>query len=92
MDTEQVKARIHKGTEKIQRSAETAAEKLANGAEALGRKVDATGSEFGDIARRLRDGTTALSEEVEKQARLHPLATFGFAFAAGLIVARALRR
>jgi len=41
---------------------------------------------------RLLDETRGLRAELTKHAQQHPLATFGIAFAAGLLVARALRR
>ena len=41
---------------------------------------------------RLLDETRGLRAELTRQAQQHPLATFGVAFAAGLLVARALRR
>jgi len=40
----------------------------------------------------LLDQTKDLRAELAKQAREHPLATFGLAFAAGVLLARALRR
>ncbi len=92
MKSEHIKAKIHKGAEEIERGVEAAAEQLANGAETTVRKCDALKSGIEDIAQRLRDGTKGMSDEIAKQARLHPLATFGVAFAAGLIVARVLRR
>lgn len=41
---------------------------------------------------RLLDETRGLRTELAKQAQQHPLAAFGLAFAAGVLVARALRR
>lgn len=41
---------------------------------------------------RLLDETRGLRAELTKQAQQHPLAAFGLAFAAGVLVARALRR
>ena len=41
---------------------------------------------------RLLDETKSLRAELAKQAEKHPLAVFGLAFAAGLLVARTLRR
>ena len=92
MNTEPLKTRIHKGTEQIERDIKSAAEKLVNGSEAPGRAHAGGVNDFGDVAQCFRDSVKGLSKEVEKHARLHPLATFGLAFAAGLIVARALRR
>lgn len=92
MGTEHLKAQIHKGTEKIEHGIESAAEKLANAAEAPGCKHASGTDDFGDVGKCFRESAKCVSRELEKQARLHPLATFGVAFAAGLIVARTLRR
>lgn len=92
MKSEHMRPKIHKGAEEIERGVEAAAGQLANGAEAVVRERDALESGIEDIAQRVRDGTKGMSDEIAKQARLHPLATFGVAFAAGLIVARVLRR
>lgn len=48
--------------------------------------------ELRDMGARLADSTKGLREELAKQAQRYPLATFGVAFAAGILVARALRR
>src|SRR5471032_1331988 len=77
MSTEHLKSRIHRGAEHIERRVETATEKFTNNADALSRKQNALKDDFRDIAGCLRDGTKGLSEKIEKQARLHPLATFG---------------
>ena len=41
---------------------------------------------------RFLENTKGLRAEVVKQMQQHPVATFGVAFAAGLVLARALRR
>jgi hypothetical protein len=45
-----------------------------------------------DVGRNLLDGATMVTDELRRQARVRPLATFGVAVLAGLIAARALRR
>ncbi|HZP67416.1 MAG TPA: hypothetical protein VFB32_14030 [Rudaea sp.] len=48
--------------------------------------------ELREVRARWLDETKGLRSELARQAQQHPLATFGVAFAAGLLVARALRR
>ena len=55
-------------------------------------ELRAAGARLLDETKNLMDETRSLRAELAKQAQQHPLATFGIAFAAGLLVARALRR
>jgi len=45
-----------------------------------------------DLGARMLESSRTLSDEAARQARLRPLAVFGAAFLAGVIVARVLRR
>jgi len=92
MNTKETKAQIRKSADRIERGVAAAAESLTNGADALGEQSDEPQEKLRDIGRRLLDTTKELSDEAAKQARLRPLAVFGIAFVAGVIVARALRR
>jgi hypothetical protein len=92
MNTNETKARIRKSAEQIESGVAAAAASLTNGAEALGEQSDELQDKLRDIGRRLLGTTKELSDEAAKQARLRPLALFGIAFVAGIIVARALRR
>lgn len=92
MNTKEIKARIRKDSERVDAAVDVAAASLGNGAEALGEQSDAPHDRLRDISRNLLDSAKALTEEAREQARLRPLAVFGVAFVAGLIVARALRR
>jgi len=50
------------------------------------------GCDLREAANELLEQTKGLRAELAKQAREHPLAAFGVAFAAGVLLARALRR
>jgi len=92
MRTGEGKGKIHPGTESVERGAEAAAEKSAGRDQTCECQCHRLENELRDIGRSLLDSTKGLRQEASKQAGLHPLATFGLAFTAGLIVARALRR
>jgi len=92
MNTKEIKARIHSGSERVDAAVDAAATSLGDGTDALGKQSDALQDRLRDISRNLLDSTKALTEEARRQAQLRPLAVFGVAFVAGLIVARALRR
>lgn len=92
MSTEQIKANMHRSAEKIDGDAEKVMGKLAADARAFAERCEVLRDEWLGKGRRLLDDTKGLRQEASQQARMHPLATFGVAFAAGLIIARALRR
>lgn len=92
MSTSQVKAQIHKTAERIEDGVEAAAAGIANGADALDAQRDELLETLRDLGRRMLESSKALSDEAARQARLRPLAAFGAAFIAGVIVARVLRR
>jgi hypothetical protein len=92
MNTQEVKAKIHDGANRVESGVAAAAASLGNGAEAIGEQAQQLNETLRDIGQRLLDSTKALSEEAAKQARQRPLMVFGAAFVAGLLVARALRR
>lgn len=68
------------------------AQKVAQSAHALGTQCDALRREFDKIGLPLKSRAKGWADAATTQARAHPLATFGIAFAAGAILARALRR
>ncbi len=92
MDTKEVKAQIRKSAAQIENGVAAAATSLGNGADTLGEQHDELQDKLRDIGRRLLESTKSLTDEATKQARLRPLAVFGVAFVAGVIVARVLRR
>jgi len=65
------------------------AQKVAQSAHALGTQCDALRREFDKIGLSRAKGWAG---KVTTQARAHPFAVFGIAFATGAILARALRR
>lgn len=71
---------------------DTLVEKVADSARALGEQCEALRQEFVEAGAPLRGRAKNLADTVAAQARAHPLATFGAAFAAGAILARLLRR
>jgi hypothetical protein len=92
MNTREIKAKINQRADQIESGVAAAAESLTNGADALGEQSDELQDNLREIGRNLLESTKALTDEAAKQARLRPLAVFGIAFVAGVIVARALRR
>jgi type II secretory pathway component PulF len=92
MTTREIKAKINKRADQIESGVAMAAESLTNGADALGEQSDELQDNLREIGRNLLESTKALTDEAARQARLRPLAVFGIAFVAGVIVARALRR
>lgn len=92
MSTKINKADIHEGADKMKAGIDEVADKLADEAEMLASKAEMFDERLRDIGRRFLESTKGLTEEAAKQARLHPLAVFGVAFAAGIVLARALRR
>jgi ElaB/YqjD/DUF883 family membrane-anchored ribosome-binding protein len=92
MNTKTVKAKIREDAESIERAVEAEAARIGNGAAAGGEYLDELQDRLRDIGRSLRESANALADEAAKQARLRPLATFGIAMLAGMLVARALRR
>jgi hypothetical protein len=92
MITKEVKAQIHKTAENIESGVDTIAACMSNGAEALGEQGEELQDKLREIGQRLLETTKALTDEAARQARLRPLAMFGIAFVAGVVVARSLRR
>ncbi len=68
------------------------AKKVAQSAQTLGAHYEALRREFNQYEAPLRERAKGLADTVSERARAHPLATLGIAFAAGAILARALRR
>lgn len=71
---------------------ETLAKKVAESAQAFGTQCAALQREFNKIDAPILQRAKSLAASTSEQARAHPLATFGVAFAAGAILARLLRR
>jgi hypothetical protein len=92
MNAKEIKAQILESADQIESGVAAAAASLGNGAEAVSEQGDDLQDKLSDFGRRLLDGTQELTDEASRQAHLRPLAVFGIAFVAGVIVARALRR
>lgn len=92
MNTKETKAQINMAADHVESGVAAAAASLGNGIEALGEQRDEMLDTLRDVGRRLLDSTKALTDEAARQARLRPLAVFGLAFVAGIIVARVVRR
>ena len=87
-----MKAQIHRTADSIEDGIEAAAVSLGNGAETIGAKGADMQDKLREIGQRLMESTKALTDEAARQARLRPLAVFGVAFVAGIVIARVLRR
>jgi len=92
MNTREIKAKISNSAEQIESSVAALTASLGNGAEAPGNDRDELQENLREIGRKLLDSAQMLTDEATKQARLRPLAVFGVAFIAGIVVARTLRR
>lgn len=92
MSTKSVKSKIRKGADKSQGRIAGTAASLGNGVGTLSRSGGAMKARLSDIGRHFLGSTRDLTDEVSAQARLRPWAVFGIAFAAGVIMTRALRR
>lgn len=68
------------------------AQRVAQSAHVLGTQCDALRREFDKIGLPLRSRAKGWADAATTQARAHPFAAFGIAFAAGAVLARALRR
>jgi hypothetical protein len=79
-------------TERTDANAAATAPKAAEHADPRSGECQRLEQDLRDAGTRLLDSTKGLREELARQAQLHPLATFGAAFAAGVLLARALRR
>ena len=90
--TKDINEQINKSADNIESGVAAAAAGLSNGVDALGERRDELLDKLRAIGNSLLDSTKALTNEATKQAHLRPLAVFGVAFVAGVIVARALRR
>ena len=97
MDTQQ--ASTHEATEgsvsahtESECGIDALAKKVAQSAQALGAHCEALRRKFDQVDTPLHEKAKGLADAVSEQARAHPLATFGIAFAAGALLARALRR
>ena len=92
MSTKEIKAQIHNAADHIENGVHATAASLGNGVDALDAQRGELQDMLRDFTRRMRESTKALTDEATRQAQQRPLAVFGFAFLAGIIAARVLRR
>lgn len=92
----EVKQQLGDAGEPIADAAKESAESAGGELHRLRAKLRANGEqledELRDAGERFADGAKKLGEAAVEQVREHPLAAFGVAFAAGVVVARWLRR
>ncbi len=92
----EVKQHLDEGRERIAEDAEAIGDASENDLHTLREKLRANGARLEDDLRdagtRLADGAKKFSEAATEQIRDNPLAAFGVAFAAGIVISRLLRR
>ncbi len=92
MNTKPITTKIQDGADSLEEQIQVGANKLANGAAAMDSKVSMLEEQLRDLGNRFLGNAKQMSGELSAQARLHPLATVGIAVAAGIVIARLLRR
>ena len=94
MDTNEIKAKVRRRADQMESgiAAGAAASRPGDDVEASSDPPAEPKETLRDIGRRIADTTKGLSDQAARQTRLRPLVAFGVAFAAGIFVARALRR
>lgn len=92
MISQQNDAQIRSSVDQIEDGVAAVAASVSNGVDALNHKRDELQDKAREFGRGLLDDAKELTDEVAKQAHLRPLAVFGVAFVAGVVVARLLRR
>ncbi|HEX6834009.1 MAG TPA: hypothetical protein VF132_10795 [Rudaea sp.] len=92
MGAKEIKARIKDVAERAEDGVEAAAKTLGNGVDAIDEQHSELNDVLRDLGRRVRESTKTLTDEAARQARLRPLAMFGFAVLVGIIAVRVLRR
>lgn len=91
----EAKQHVDETSEDIASTAREAADAASGELHRLRAKLRANGAqledELRDAGERFSEGAKKLSEVAVEQVRAHPLAAFGIAFAAGMVVSRWLR-
>ena len=92
----EVKQQLDEGSEQIANGADEINDTAGGELHNLRAKLRANGAQLEDDLRdagaRFADGAKKFGEAAAEQVRENPLAAFGIAFAAGLVVSRWLRR
>ena len=92
----EAKQHLDDGDERIVESVSDADDAASDELDRLRAKLHANGAKLEDDLRdagaRFADGAKKFSEAATEQIRDNPLAAFGVAFAAGIVISRLLRR
>jgi len=88
MSTQRSNARVRKRATAVGRAAEAQLDEMGEAAGAAG---DSAKESLHD-GRSFLQRTASLIDATSRQARLHPVATFGISMMTGVVVSRALRR
>jgi hypothetical protein len=89
---DEIKASFNRSANDLASGVAAAAESVVAGVDAIGAGSAAIEEPLRDLGREMLAGTKTFGEAIARHARERPLATFGIAFLAGVVVARALRR
>ncbi len=92
MKVEQARNAAQAGSEHLQQAADTAVQGLRGAAKGLRSAAETAGEELSDAGAAAARGTQDLLSQCSASIREHPLAAFGVAFAAGVVISRLLRR
>ncbi|MEO7433321.1 MAG: hypothetical protein ABIR62_15115 [Dokdonella sp.] len=91
----EVKQQVEDGGEEIAQTARDGADATAGEMHRLRSKLRSNGAQLEDDLRdageRFTEGAKKFGEAAAEQVREHPMAAFGIAFAAGIVVSRWLR-
>lgn len=80
------------GSEHLHQAADAAVQGLRGAAKGLRSAAGAAGEELSEAGAAAARGTQDLLAQCSQSIRQHPLAAFGIAFAAGVVISRLLRR
>lgn len=87
-----VKSTVGYATDKIHHGVNTTEETIDESVNAVGARLASIETFLRDSSERLLSNAKEMSGFAEKQLRIHPLAALGVAVAAGIAVARLMRR
>ncbi len=89
---EEISDTLEKGKAHIKEAAEVVAETVRSTGRKLRDTGRAAGEELSDLGAEAARCSKDLFAQCQEQIRNHPVAAFGIAFAAGVVIARLLRR
>lgn len=80
------------GSDHLHQAADAAVQGLRGAAKGLRSAAETAGEELSEAGAAAARGTQDLLAQCSESIRQHPLAAFGIAFAAGVVITRLLRR